>query len=276
MAIEQSPAFSFYVKEWRSSRAVQRMTFAQRGMYLEMLLEQWENLSLPDCPLECAHLIGGTDQEWVENWPVLRRKFVDRRAKGRPMQGEPVAVGRIWNLRLEAVRRDRRSFRIKARNGGIKRALSAKRDNKGTYLPASEPADVQQESSIATATAIATAIASPTAKEIREEGGASPAVMEFPTQGKPSTWTLRQADIDEWSQAYPHVDVKAECAKALVWIRANKPKTAGGMGRFLVNWLGRTVDRGGRVLPMQATGTDGRGRTGAAPVGKYDGIEEQD
>src|SRR5688572_20591170 len=95
---ESAPAFQFYVKEWRSSRAVLRMTFAQRGMYLEMLLEQWESFTLPDDPDACAELIGGTPDEWQAAWPVLRRKFVSD------------TPGRIYNMRLELVRLDRRHF----------------------------------------------------------------------------------------------------------------------------------------------------------------------
>jgi hypothetical protein len=48
MAAEPSPAFLFYVKDWRSSRRVQGMPFAARGMYLEMLIEQWK-------PVPCRH-----------------------------------------------------------------------------------------------------------------------------------------------------------------------------------------------------------------------------
>ena len=95
---EEAPAFQFYVKEWRSSRAVMRMTFAQRGMYLEMLLEQWESHTLPDSPEECADLIGGEVEDWRSAWSTLRKKFVS---------DEP---GRIHNLRLEKVRTERRKF----------------------------------------------------------------------------------------------------------------------------------------------------------------------
>jgi hypothetical protein len=146
VAIELAPAFQFYVKEWRSSRAVQRMTYAQRGMYLEMLLEQWENLSVPDSPTECAALLGGTDEEWIGAWPALRRNFVDLKKSGRPAKSvEPGTVGRIVNLRLESGRKERKAHLKRSRNGGITRALTASRGNDGTYHPAGEPAGVQPE-----------------------------------------------------------------------------------------------------------------------------------
>lgn len=152
MGKEQAPAFQFYVKEWRSSRAVQRMSFAERGMYFEMLCEQWESFTLPDSPELCAELIGGTSEEWVRAWPALRRKFAS---------DEP---GRIYNVRLERARKERRQFirstqRI-ARAGGLARAQSAKRCNDGTYLPAviqppssGPPAVIQRHPASASASA---------------------------------------------------------------------------------------------------------------------------
>lgn len=104
MARETAPAFQFYVKEWRSSRKVARMAFAVRGMYLEMLLEQWENLTLPDDPGECADLIGGTVEEWTAAWPELRRNFVE------------AGPGRIKNARLERARAEMRKYKTQQRN----------------------------------------------------------------------------------------------------------------------------------------------------------------
>lgn len=160
MAQETSPAFQFYVKEWRSSRSVLRMTFAQRGMYLEMLLEQWENLTLPDSAREVAELLGGTVEEWEVAWPALRRKF------------DLVAEGRIQNARLEVVRKEQRRYKRAATKGGKARAAAALRSG-GRFVasdtpaqapaaapaipPATQPAISQPQTSTATATPTATA-----------------------------------------------------------------------------------------------------------------------
>lgn len=144
MATEPAPAFQFYVQEWRSSRAVQRMTFAQRGMYFEMLLEQWEHYSLPDDPGAVATLCGGTVEEWADAWFILRPRFMDRRPQ-RP-------DGRIVNARLEKYRRSLRRFKAISRKGGLQRATSAKRGKDGTYLPAGAPAARQPADQAATST----------------------------------------------------------------------------------------------------------------------------
>jgi uncharacterized protein YdaU (DUF1376 family) len=142
---EEAPAFQFYVKEWRSSRTVQRMSYAERGMYMEMLTEQWENLSLPDDPNAVAELLGGTVAEWTAAWPMLRRKFVDRRV--RPRKGEEIVIPtthdasrRIVNLRLERVRADARHYKKNARRGGVARAKGANRNSNGTYSHSPQPA----------------------------------------------------------------------------------------------------------------------------------------
>lgn len=150
MAVESSPAFQFYVKEWRSSRAIQRMSMAERGMYLEMLMEQWENLSLPDDPRAVADLIGGaTEAEWIAAWPALRRKFCDRRSPTREgtMHATNYADPSTWdahkkviNVKLEEIRRAKKRYKKLAKIGGRARAAQAKRGHDGTYHPAVTPA----------------------------------------------------------------------------------------------------------------------------------------
>ena len=76
-------------------------------------------------------------------------------------------------------------------------------------------------------------------------GVSPPPVLTFPTDGDPKTWGLSELQVDEWQQAYSGLAVREECAKALAWVKAGNRKTAGGMSRFLVNWLNRATNRGG-------------------------------
>lgn len=111
MSSEPSPAFLFYVKDWRSSRKVQGMNFAGRGMYLEMLLEQWESGSVPASPSELASLLGGTKAEWTRAWPKLSACFVAR-----------TRDGRLVNAKLEGVRRDRLKYKKAQAESGLRGA----------------------------------------------------------------------------------------------------------------------------------------------------------
>ena len=73
-----------------------------------------------------------------------------------------------------------------------------------------------------------------------------PPVMEFPCLGTPDVWGLSQAKINEWSEAFPGVDVMAECRKALQWLRdrPERRKTSRGMTRFLGAWMERSQNQG--------------------------------
>lgn len=70
----------------------------------------------------------------------------------------------------------------------------------------------------------------------------------FPTVGSPANWPLLMPLVARWQDAFPGVDVGAECKVALEWCKANpaKQKTARGMERFLFAWLERCQNRGGR------------------------------
>ena len=59
---------------------------------------------------------------------------------------------------------------------------------------------------------------------------------------------ILEADVDKWAEAYPAVDVRTEVRQAGAWCDANprNRKSAGGMKRFLVNWLSRSQDRASR------------------------------
>lgn len=88
------------------------------------------------------------------------------------------------------------------------------------------------------------------------EADASTPVARFPCVGRETTWPLLDSQVQEWAELYPNLDVLDECRKALAWIQANQGhrKTAKGMPRFLVGWLNRSVERGGRrqVTPTPA------------------------
>lgn len=110
---EKSSGFFFDVKEWHGSRSVQRMTFAERGVYFEMMLEQWDKRNLPDDAQAVADAIATTPAQVAEvlaAWDVVRRKFVTSR-------GDPT---RLYNVRLEKTRRQQRLNRISRQVAGSK------------------------------------------------------------------------------------------------------------------------------------------------------------
>lgn len=73
-----------------------------------------------------------------------------------------------------------------------------------------------------------------------------PPILDFPTAGKPDRWGLTSGLVRTWQGLFPGVAIELECRAALAWVLANpaKKKTANGMPRFLVSWLGRSQNRG--------------------------------
>jgi len=77
-------------------------------------------------------------------------------------------------------------------------------------------------------------------------------LMSFPVVGTGvKRWALTVAQLVEWEQLYPNLDVKAECRKASAWLEANpsRRKTAKGMPACLVNWLNRATNSGRAAAP---------------------------
>ena len=72
-----------------------------------------------------------------------------------------------------------------------------------------------------------------------------PPVISFILNDK-SRYPIRQAQVDEWSELYPAVDVMQELRKMAGWLDANpsKRKTKRGILRFVNGWLAREQDKG--------------------------------
>ena len=88
----------------------------------------------------------------------------------------------------------------------------------------------------------ALALASP------KEGRPADALLSLPTNKRGEEWSVNDSDVEEWKAAYPAVDVVAELRRMRAWLDANprRRKTRRGMKAFVVNWLSREQDRGGR------------------------------
>ena len=75
-----------------------------------------------------------------------------------------------------------------------------------------------------------------------------PPVLVFPLAKKGEEYPVTQADIDEWREAYPGIDVMQGLRNCLQWNRDNptRRKTKGGIRKHISGWLAREQDRGGR------------------------------
>lgn len=114
----------------------------------------------------------------------------------------------------------------------------------GRSEPETEPGPSAKPVDVASADRKSATDRKPTAVDVPE--AVDPPVLVFPCVGQSGkAWPLFQTKINEYAEAYPGIDVYAECRKALQWLRDNsqRQKTFRGMSKFLNGWLGRAQDR---------------------------------
>ena len=72
---EPLPYYKWYWRDWRGSRAVQKMTALERGIYRELLDEQWRCGVLRNDPEWLAEAAMCTLDELASVWQVLAKCF---------------------------------------------------------------------------------------------------------------------------------------------------------------------------------------------------------
>ena len=93
----------------------------------------------------------------------------------------------------------------------------------------------------------------------------SPVVLEIPCSGKGrgGVFPVTEADVMQWSEDFPGIDVAQVCRRAAVWSRENakRRKTHGRMRAWLTGvWLAKAQDeaRPGSVIRSGSNGADDR------------------
>lgn len=92
---------------------------------------------------------------------------------------------------------------------------------------------------------------------VRTEQQAASAPKEAPVYSLPlntgEEYRISHLQLDQWCELYPNVDVKQQLRNMHGWLDANKPrrKTAKGINRFIVGWLSKEQDRGGKGAVTQ-------------------------
>lgn len=113
------PYYKWNWQDWRASRRVQRMTYIDRGLYRELLDEQWKEGTLPTAMEDLADICGCPVEVMTDSWNRLRFHFEE-------------IEGRISNSTLEKMRTVTDAVRVaNARNGqagAMKKLANASQD----------------------------------------------------------------------------------------------------------------------------------------------------
>lgn len=84
---------------------------------------------------------------------------------------------------------------------------------------------------------------------------AEPALFEIPLSRKGQVLGVTQLDIQEYTEAYPAVDIRLHLKRMILWCKNNPQKrkaTQKGARRFIQNWLAKEQDKGRNLPPQQS------------------------
>ncbi len=244
MAEQQSPAFQFYFKDWRSSKRVSRMSFKERGMYLELLIEQWDKGPLPLLVAELAESIGAKETDFKKSWPTLKSCFLQ------------TAEGWV-NERLERERVKQKLRNQRAadwgKDGADKRWAA---HNAKNGQPIGTPLQPNSFAlSLATASAVASASALATANRVSliEDDIATRGAWLVERYGELYSQLRRGAHFRQ----RPNLDWTEACDLCRHWDNARLEKLAAVVLTTDDDWIAKT-DRSFKIFAMKATWADDR------------------
>jgi len=218
------------------------------------------SLELEAAYLRICHAMYITDGPIRENSFVLAGLFRCNDRKAKRLLSDLISAGKvsvsdglIVNRRALEVISDRSRVSVERKSagsrGGIERAnkQSKQLNNKDTSQAIASTQNMAdkirednniQESSVPSDSSAETAKTAPR----------SPTVIELPAL-KNEMVAVSEADVSEWSEAFPALNVGQQLAAMRSWLNANPKnrKTKAGMKRFAVSWLGRAQDKAGKV-----------------------------
>jgi hypothetical protein len=110
--LEPLPYLKWFVRDYRANRRVQRMSYVAKGLYRELLDEEWLEGSLANDVAELADICGCPVDVMTTHWPEIAPCF-------------QVIEGRLVNPKLERQRTEVDECRVKrieaGREGGLKK-----------------------------------------------------------------------------------------------------------------------------------------------------------
>lgn len=115
---EPLPYFKWLWRDWRANRKVQRLDYVARGLYRDLLDEQWCEGSIPSKIEELADICGCPVEVMSECWPSLKVFF------------EEQEDGSLVNSKLEKQRTDDDAVRAERARAGKAGALAKMKKTK--------------------------------------------------------------------------------------------------------------------------------------------------
>lgn len=238
---DKLPAMPFYAGDWFKDRAVAMCRLETRGAWLDLLLSMWTDD-------RCGRVVGTIPQ-----LAALARCSADEMQRALADLADTKAANVTFGHEKVTVenRRMRRDYE--------KRTNAAKRQRKRRTGETNDGDDVDRHAKVTTPLSIAISASTksasadssappPATTEPKSVAAPLPSMLEFPTNGNAKSWHLTMPAVQTLTEAFPGVDILAECRKAKAWCDSNptRRKTPGGMKSFLFKWMERAQNDGRR------------------------------
>ncbi len=208
------------------------LTATEHGAYLLMIMHYWQNGSLPANERVIARIAKLTVEQWEESRDILAMLFGPDWSHKR-IDAELSKADEIIEKRRSAAEARYGKGKKQAQDAN---AMHMQSNSSDTGVPPSTD-------NLPTSSLRSDVCPEP---EKSAPASSSPTMIDLPaTQGQ--AVSITEADVAEWRDAFPAVDVLQQLRAMRQWLIANERnrKTARGMRKFVVSWLSRDQDRGG-------------------------------
>ena len=243
----KAPAFWFYPKDWLGDSQLQMASPTTRGIWANFLSYMWlapDKGELEGTFEELQKLAGASKDELdVFFKEAKRHKFCDI---GQFCPG----IVTVINRRMSQEDAERRKARLRKRK-------QRERQQENEDVTGDVTGDVTEMSTPHIAVCN---IQHPCHREdcdicCSEQKDSEPPVLSIPLVNRDGIFEVFQKDIDEWSDVFPGIDVKA-CLKYIrTWNKDNpkKRKTKSGIRRHITTWLEKEQNKGPRSTYCKIT-----------------------
>jgi hypothetical protein len=235
------PWFKFYSTEFLLDARVNALTLQEQAIVVRMWCVCHQTGAIPDDPVALARLIGVSPKTLRSCWDHVRMMFTSS-----PDHAGMIRSSRLDDERMRSeVKRKRQSEGANKTNdlrwgGGNRSASLTDRSKEEDKEEDGEKKEPKGSSSCAKPGKPAPAPDS------------SPVVMVLPCVGKGcKEWPITEATMAKWKEAFPGVDPVDQARRMKLWLEGNptRQKTATGMARFALSWMGRAQDSAPKNQP---------------------------
>lgn len=250
----KSPAFQFYPESWFSSSKVQRMSHTERGIYIDLLGYCWLENGLPTDIATLAQMVKLPTVRFARVWQgPLHECFFER-------------GGRLFNARQERERKKQAEHRKDKQKAAVA-SWESRRNADALQSVVAGDAPAMLSVSISDSVSVS---GNTGKRETALDVLFGEFVKAYPECGRHGGALTESAWVHAFDGVANRIDhfnfMVERLENHVASARWRNPKFIPSIYKWLSEkrWL-QTLP----AVELAATGTEGRGRTGAAPAGKY-------